>query len=211
VREKIQKLEGFRPALHRRVVVTGGPGGGKTTAVDMFRREMGPALTVVPEAATILFGGGFPRSAEPAVVEATQAAIYHVQRHLEDARAAFAPGPILLCDRGTVDGAVYWPTKPADFFAAVGSSLEAELARYDAVLFFESAASGGMAIEGGNPNRIESGPAAAALDRRLREIWSGHPRFVFVAHETSFFQKIAHGLAELKRLCAELGHDDAHR
>src|SRR5262249_25080846 len=60
VREKSSRLDGFRRPTQRRIVVTGGPGGGKTTAADMFRREMGPALVVVPEAATILFAGGFP-------------------------------------------------------------------------------------------------------------------------------------------------------
>ena len=156
-------------AAHRRIVVTGGPGGGKTTAADMFRREMGARLAVVPEAATILFAGGFPRSNDPSVAEVTQAAIYQVQRHLEEAQAALFPGRILLCDRGTVDGAAYWPTTPAAFFASVGSTLDAELARYDAVLFFESAAVGGLPVDGGNPVRIESNAAAAALDARLRE------------------------------------------
>ena len=42
----------------------------------------------------------------------------HVQRNLEDIHAALYPDRILLCDRGTLDGAVYWPNKSADFFAA---------------------------------------------------------------------------------------------
>ena len=67
-----------------RIVVTGGPGGGKTTAADLFRREMAGKVAVVPEAATILFGGGFPRGG-PAQ-RAAQVAIYQVQRNLEDAR-----------------------------------------------------------------------------------------------------------------------------
>ncbi len=45
-----------------RIVLTGGPGGGKTTAADLFRREIGDRVVIVPEAATILFQGGFPRS-----------------------------------------------------------------------------------------------------------------------------------------------------
>ena len=45
-----------------RIVLTGGPGGGKTTAADLFRREIGNRVVIVPEAATLLFQGGFPRS-----------------------------------------------------------------------------------------------------------------------------------------------------
>src|SRR5688572_33265034 len=47
-----------------RIALTGGPGGGKTTAADLFRRELGEAVVVVPESATILFAGGFPRTAQ---------------------------------------------------------------------------------------------------------------------------------------------------
>lgn len=39
----------------------GGPGGGKTTAGDLLRREFGARVAFVPEAATLLFSGGFPR------------------------------------------------------------------------------------------------------------------------------------------------------
>ncbi len=185
-----------------RIVVTGGPGGGKTTAADLFRREMGGQVAVVPEAATILFGGGFPRAA--AAARQAQIAIYDVQRNLEAAVEALHPGCVLLCDRGTVDGGAYWPAGGDEtFFQAVGSTFEAELARYDAVLFFESAAVGGLAADGTNPLRKETVAEAAALDVRLRTLWSAHPRFVFLAHHPSFFQKITSGFAALTRLCAE--------
>jgi predicted ATPase len=184
-------------AGRRRVVLTGGPGGGKTTAADLFRREIGESVVVVPEAATLLFGGGFPRSREPEALRSAQRAIFHVQHNLEDAQRALYPSRFLLCDRGTVDGAAYWPGSAADFFAAVGSSLEAELARYDAVIFFESAAVGGLHIEGGNPVRDENLAAAVALDARLRELWSKHPRFYLVRHERSFVEKVMRGVRVL--------------
>src|SRR5512147_1065958 len=121
-----------------RIVLTGGPGGGKTTAADLFRREMGDRVVLVPEAATLLFSGGFPRSRQLAAVLAAQRAIFHVQHNLEDVQSALFPGRILLCDRGTVDGAAYWPGESHHFFEALGTTLDRELARYDAVIFFES-------------------------------------------------------------------------
>ena len=183
----------------RRVVVTGGPGGGKTTAVDFFRREIGEQLVIVPEAATMIFSGGFPRSGEAHACMAAQRAIYHVQRNLEDVQSALYPDRVLLCDRGTVDGAVYWPGEPEGFFDALGTSLEAELGRYDAVIFFESAAVGGMGIEGGNPIRTETLVQAVELDSRLRAVWSRHPRFTVVGHDPSFFRKIGRGLDALEK------------
>ena len=149
-------------------------------------------------------GGGFPRCANAPGLLAAQHAIYHVQRNLEDVQSAQYPDRILLCDRGTVDGAAYWPGETDEFFGELGTSLEAELARYDGVIFFESAAVGGLDIEGGNPIRNESLEEAAALDRKLHELWENHPRFVVVRHNRSFFKKISFGLAELEAMVAEL-------
>jgi predicted ATPase len=187
-----------------RIVLTGGPGGGKTTAADLFRREIGDRVVVVPEAATLLFAGGFPRYEEPGALRAAQKAIYHVQCNLEDAQSARFPGRILLCDRGTLDGAAYWPDDPEAYFADLGSSVEAELLRYDAVIFFETAAVGGLSIEGGNPIRVEDTAQAVALDQRLRSLWMRHPRFVLVPHNASFFRKITTGLASIESIVAQL-------
>ena len=193
-----------------RIVLTGGPGAGKTTAADLFRREIGERVVVVPESATLLFSGGFPRVTEVHARRAAQSAIYHLQKNLEDVQSARFPERILLCDRGTVDGAVYWPDEPADFFEAMGTTEAAELARYDAVIFFESAAVGGSGIEGGNPMRIESVEEAAHIDHRLRAIWSKHPRFVVVRHHPSFFRKITFGLTALESLVADVLQPPEH-
>jgi predicted ATPase len=189
---------------HCRIVLTGGPGGGKTTAADLFRREIGDRVVLVPEAATIMFMGGFPRRAEPAAQRAAQTAIFHVQRGIEDVQSAAFPSRVLLCDRGTVDGAVYWPGAPDDFFRAMGTTREQELARYDAVVFFESAAAGGLDIASANPARTETSEEARELDRLLREQWSAHPRFFLVPHSRSFFEKISMGLAILQSLVAQM-------
>lgn len=187
-----------------RVVLSGGPGGGKTTSADLFRREIGDSVVVVPEAATILFQGGFPRSTQPSAQRHTQTAIFHVQRHLEDEYGALYPGRVLLCDRGTIDGAAYWPGPEADYFACIHSTFEEELARYDAVIFFETAAVGGSSIEGGNPIRNESLDQAIALDAKLRGLWSRHPCFHLIPHQSSFFGKISAGLTTLQRIVQSL-------
>jgi len=192
------------------IALTGGPGGGKTTAADLFRREIGDRVVIVPEAATMLFSGGFPRGTSKRAIQSSQSAIYQVQRHLEDIQHASYPDRILLCDRGTIDGAAYWPGKPDGFFHSIGSSLESELLRYDAVLFFETAAAGGMSIEGGNPARTENNLQAVALDTRLRSLWQHHPRFILVPHNPSFFKKITCGLAALEGLVSQLTPKPPH-
>lgn len=194
-----------------RIVLTGGPGAGKTTAADLFRREIGERVVIVPEAATLLFMGGFPRVMEAHARRAAQTAIYHLQRNLEDVQAARFPERILLCDRGTVDGAAYWPDEPESFFTAMKTTESEELARYDAVIFFESAAVGGLAMEGGNPARIESVETACHLDRALHRIWSKHPRFIVVRHNASFFKKITFGLTAIESIVADVLHPSTSR
>ena len=183
-----------------RIALTGGPGGGKTTAADLFRRELGDGVVIVPESATILFAGGFPRGHEIDAARSVQSAIFHVQRSVEDVQSARYPERVLLCDRGTIDGAAYWPNGDKDFFAAMGTTFEAELQRYDAVVFFETAAVAGDSIEGGNPVRSESLEEAVALDARLRSLWSHHPRFSLVPHSSSFLRKITVGLGLLQSI-----------
>src|SRR6186713_1801014 len=184
----------------RRIVLTGGPGGGKTTAADLLRRELGSKLVVVPEAATILFAGGFPRSQQWEANRAAQSAIFHVQRNLEDVQSAIYPERVLLCDRGTVDGAAYWYDGQEAFFRLQGTSLAGELSRYDAVVFFETAAVAGLSIEGGNPVRNESLSQAVDLDARLRTLWCQHPRFTLIEHSSSFLTKIVGALGILQEL-----------
>jgi predicted ATPase len=183
-----------------RIVLTGGPGGGKTTAADLFRRELGESVVVVPESATILFAGGFPRTNQVDAGRAVQTAIFHVQRNLENVQSARYPDRVLICDRGTIDGAAYWPAGDGDFFEQMGTTFDAELARYDAVVFFETAAVAGDSIEGGNPVRDETLDEAVALDTRLRLLWSKHPRFSLVPHSSSFLHKITTGLALLQSI-----------
>ena len=190
-----------------RIVLTGGPGGGKTTAADLYRREIGEEVVIVPEAATILYLGGFPRVGEVDVRKATQRAIYNVQLNLEDAQAAHFKSRVLVCDRGTIDGAAYWPGPEEEFFDHVGTTIENELSRYDAVIFFETAAVGDISIEGGNPARVESNAQAVIIDQKLRNLWSKHPNFVLVPHNKSFIKKVTTGLDEVAKIVSSYHQD----
>ncbi len=186
--------------LTRRIAITGGPGGGKSTAGELFAREFRDQISLVPETATNLFKSGFPRIQDNEVIKLTQSSIYQVQRNLEDIYAHLSPERTILCDRGTVDGAAYWPGEHSHkFFESMGTTYEAELARYEAVIFFETAAAGGFPINLGNNVRTEGQKEALLLDLKLQELWSKHPRFVFIANEASFLTKIKKGLDALEK------------
>jgi predicted ATPase len=185
----------------KRIAVTGGPGGGKTTVWRALSAAHCDRVLPVPEVATLMFRHVFPPVENEAERCAVQRAIFQVQNELESFYAARAlPEQALLCDRGSCDGGGYWPAGPTAFFATMGSSWESELARYDAVLFLETAAVGGYSIREGNETRTETLAEAVQVDARLREVWERHPRFVHVAHEHDFAHKLARAEAALARL-----------
>lgn len=186
------------------IVVTGGPGGGKTTALDLFQRELKAEVKVVPESATLLFAQGITKDTTADHDRRLQRAVYRMQLGMEAIFADCFPGRLLLCDRGTLDGIAYWPGAEAEFFAAVGSSFEAEAARYDAVVFFQTAAARGEDVRSNNPYRSESLAAAVDLDERLRRVWERHPRFHFIPSEPSFLRKIGNGLQAIQGVLAAL-------
>jgi predicted ATPase len=177
------------------VVLTGGPGAGKTALLEMARQSFCRHLHVLPETASMLFGGGFPRHGSPAVLRAAQRAIFLTQRELEST-AVGMDAAVVLCDRGTVDGVAYWPG-PDDFWRALGTTREEQLARYDAVIHLRT-----PPVDNGynhvNILRIESAAEAHEVDERILSAWDGHPRRTIVDAAPDFFAKAALALAALR-------------
>ena len=143
----------------------------------------------------------FLRRNDVAGRKAAQRAIFHVQRELEDAAADNAA--IVLCDRGTVDGAAYWPG-PDDYFAAVNTTQAAELRRYDAVIHLRTPPLGN-GYNHQNPLRTETAHDAAGVDRRILKVWETHPRRFVVDATPDFLSKVGRVLelirAELPECC----------
>ena len=179
----------------RRIVLTGGPGGGKTATLELIRQSFCEHVQILPESASVVFGGGFPRRDTGESRKAAQRAIFYVQRELEAAAIA-DNAAILLCDRATVDGAAYWPG-PEDFWASVSTTLDEQLRRYDAVIHLRTPPS-----EGGynhvNPLRTESASEAANLDARILHAWEHHPRRFVVENFPDFLSKASRVLELLR-------------
>jgi predicted ATPase len=174
----------------RRIVLTGGPGSGKSTAASFLAREFVDDLWVLPESATLLYKGGLPRASSDMGQEVAQRAIFTVQRSLEDATALRHPDRVQVCDRATIDGAAYWPDGADAFFRALGTSRRAELARYDAVIFMHTAAYMPAGYERDLDIRTEGRDEAIALDQRVFELYADHPRVVNIESSSSFLDKL---------------------
>jgi predicted ATPase len=177
------------------VVLTGGPGAGKTAVLELIRASFCVHVKILPEAAGVIFGGGFPRAADGEALRAAQRAIFYVQRELEAAADGDNPA-IVLCDRGTVDGAAYWPG-PDDLWSAVGTTLHDQLGRYDAIIHLRTPALD-FGYNRQNPLRTESAAQAAAIDARIAHVWEGHPRRFVIEPSAAFLDKAARAVDALR-------------
>jgi predicted ATPase len=179
------------------VVLTGGPGAGKTAVLEIVKRNFCEHVHVLPEAASIVFGGGFPRETTLVGRAAAQRAIRYVQRELERSAVEQRKGAVILCDRGTLDGLAYWPLDERSWFAETGTTREAELSRYTSVIHLRT-----PPIDGGydrkNPLRIESAVEARAIDVRIEHAWAGHPHRTFVDNTTDFMKKVGRAVSLIR-------------
>ena len=190
------------------IVLTGGPGGGKTAILEMARRYFCRHVVILPETARIIFSGGFPRLSAPFGRRAAQQAIYRVQCELEQMAAHERPA-VVLCDRGTIDGLAIWPGPRREYFEELGTDLERELARYSAVIHIEVPSSRSMYHKNGI--RRESLAEARAIDQRIKSVWSRHPRHMLVGAEKGFLHKAATAIELLRNEVPECCRTHLHQ
>ena len=190
----------------RRLVLTGGPGAGKSTIAAAVAAKHSDRFVMVPEAARQVYemlNTTWPQLDAAGRYDA-QRRMYRLQVEQEQRLLAAHPGKALLLDRGTIDGAAYWPDGPAAFWHDVGSSPAAELARYDAVIWLQTGAALGLYDgDASNPIRFEQPAAAVASGELLTHLWGDHPRLTRVAASPSFADKVAVVEAMLLELAAE--------
>lgn len=173
----------------RLVVLTGGPGAGKTAVLEFARKVFCENVAILPEAAGILFSGGFWRLKSISGIRSTQRAIYHVQKEIQNMFFEENKWAVGLCDRGTLDGLAYWPGAEDDFFSSLGTDLQTELKKYHSVIHLRvpSAVNGYNNL---NPIRIENAELASKIDQRIHEIWRQHPNYFQISSVNVFANKV---------------------
>jgi hypothetical protein len=164
------------------IVLTGGPGGGKTTLIEELTHD--PAwsghFAALPEAIFTM------RHANISLREKLfQRVMVQMQMAMEDALArALEPDHrrIILCHRGSLDPFAYWLDRgwPEDeFFKYTGTAREEHYRRYAAVIHLVTAADGAEHAyqrwpEAHRPETIED---ARRIDRLLEHAWCDHPNY----------------------------------
>jgi predicted ATPase len=197
------------PNKKLKIVVTGGPSGGKTTLIEAIQKDLHNKVSVVQEAATLLYRGGFPRKSSFVGKKHAQRAICFTQRELEDLICDETKTPVVVCDRGSLDSIAYWPADPDDFFASLQTTRKEELKRYDWVIHLDTASVDHF--DSTNPIRTESYKEAAQLNLMIREAWTGHPRRVLIEHNDDFLEKILRARRVIELIIEGHSYDQVRR
>ena len=195
-----------------KVVLTGGPCAGKTTAlakvVEHFS-NLGYQVYTVPEVPTMFAVGGVDYlTKNQSLFYQAEKATLQLQLELEDRFESIAresEKPVLLvCDRGTMDISVYlspetWQAITAEIDTPIEKLRDS---RYDAVLHLVTAADGAAEFytTSNNEARTEGVDLACTLDKKLRGAWTGHPHLRVISNSENFENKIRRVLREISKV-----------
>ena len=189
-------------AIIKKIVLTGGPCAGKTTAlswtVSNFEK-LGWKVIVVNEVATQLIMSGI-RPNDFVSLYNFQKMILLKQLDDENRLEWAAQNTILppeqkilfVCDRGACDGRAYVPEKTFhSLLKEAGITLQQAFDRYDAVFHLVTAADGAEKYYSlvSNAARKETPREAILLDIATQEAWAGHKNFYVISNDGLTFKK----------------------
>jgi len=203
-----------------KLVLTGGPCGGKTTGqtrLSTFFENLGWKVYRVPETATILLGGGvnFADLPEWAAVE-FQENLLRTMLQIENSFFALAEASerncLVICDRGSMDASAFVSREQWDTILARNGCDEVDIRdnRYHQVVHMVSAANGAeqfYTIEH-HATRLEGLEEARERDTRAAEAWIGHPYVDIIDNGSDFETKINRLIS---CVCQKMGIDIGDR
>ena len=197
----------------KKIVLTGGPCAGKTTAlvkINEYFSGFGYKVFNVPEVPTIFSTAGWNYlTPNRALYYQGERAILETQLALEDQFTRLAEvctHPVLIvCDRGTLDISAYIkPEEWEEITAMCGTNSNELLERYDAVLHLVSAADGAEQYytTATNATRYEQANEeglrlARELDKKVIKAWTGHPHLRVINNHIDFETKLNRVLKEI--------------
>ena len=196
-----------------KIVLTGGPCAGKTTAltwISNYFSKRGYTVLFVPETATELIANGVaPWTCKTNYEYQTfQIRLQKIKEQIfDDAAKTMKNNKILIvCDRGVLDNNAYM--KDVEFkriLKEFGTNEIQERDSYDAVFHLVSAAKGKEDVYtlSNNVARTENLEEARNLDDRIISAWTGHPHFRIIDNSTEFEEKLERLLKEIALFLGE--------
>jgi len=185
-----------------RLVLTGGPCGGKTTAQNRlatFFESLGWRVFRVPETATILLNGGISFSLLTDQQRLDfQENLLRTMFQIEDTYFSLARTQnrncLVICDRGAMDCSAYLPKQDWDKILEHNNLNEVDIRdnRYEQVIHLVTAASGAAEHYTCSNNKARTEDLAGAVqnDRLVGEAWVGHPYYELIDNSTDFELKM---------------------
>ena len=195
-----------------KIVLTGGPCAGKTTAMNWiqnFFQKQGYKIIFVPETATELITSGLtPWEAKtPSDFESVLFDIQLAKEKFYEDGAKKLPNEkiLMVCDRGLLDNKAYMSKRDFDYLLKSKKLNEIKVRdSYDAVFHLVTAAKGAKKYYNlDNAARTETIEEAAKLDDKLIESWTGHPHFRIIDNSTDFETKMKRLLKEISNVLGE--------
>ena len=197
----------------QKIVITGGPCGGKTTALSWIANNLpqrGYKVLFVPETATELIGGGItPWGCGTNLdYQRCQMELQLTKERLFErgGRTMDADKLLIVCDRGAMDNKAYMTDEEFGQLCREMDVTEAALRdRYDAVFHLATAAKGavGAYTTANNAARYETPEVAVAVDDRIIAAWTGHPHLRIIDNSTAFEEKLERLLREILSFLGE--------
>lgn len=204
-----------------KIVITGGPCAGKTTAMSWIQNtfsQKGYCVLFVPETATELISGGVApwtcntnkdyQECQMKLQSCKEAVFIQAAQHMPQEKI------LIVCDRGMLDNKAYMSNEEFhDILQQMGLN-EVELRDdYDAIFHLVTAAKGAQEFYtlANNGARIETVEQASVLDDKLIAAWTGHPYLHIIDNSTNFEEKMRNLIQNISNFLGEAGPSDDKR
>ncbi len=195
-----------------KIVLTGGPCAGKTTAMNWIQnnfQKFGYKVLFIPEAATELISAGItPWEMNSNInFQSTLMEMQLQKEKLYEEGAEKMPFDkiLIVCDRGLLDDKAYMSKKDFNYLLKSKGLTEIQARdSYDAVFHLVTSAKGAKEFYNlDNAARTETIEEASRLDDLIIESWTGHPHFRIIDNTTNFENKMKKLMSEISCFLGE--------
>ncbi len=205
-----------------KIVMTGGPAGGKTTLTTRLVKELterGYRVLIVPEAATELISGfGIKPFGNCLSMYDFQYFVIDSQLQKEKMAAKAAQlvpeeRILIICDRGVLDNKAYVSQKEFDqILGSFSLTEDMVLKSYDAVIHLVSSSNGAeYAYSYNNAARYETLEQAREKEEQALKSWQKHPNRVIIGNSYNFDNKIRKAMNEIYKVLGEIPPTQSER
>ncbi len=196
-----------------KIVITGGPCGGKSTAMTWIESHLsrrGYKVLFIPETASELILGGVAPWTVSTNYDFQKALVsLQIQKELVFEMAARNMADekiVIVVDRGILDNKAYMTDEEFDSLCReLGGSEVSFRDNYDAVFHLVTAAQGAAKYYtlSNNQARTETPEQAIEMDQKLISCWTGHPYLRIIDNSTDFSVKMKRLVNEITQFLGE--------